>query len=197
MAKPRLKSASKIEGAASITGGSTEDLARSQPPQWFAIYTYPKHESAVAERLSGQELEVFYPSLLRESRWKDRRTWIKRPLFPGYVFVRVLPNDRIAVLRAPGVIRIVSCRGIPLAIPDSEIEAVRLCVLAGSVEPHPYVERGMRVRLTSGPYAGIEGVVSHTDNGRKLIVSVAAIHQAVALDIDSCGLECVDAKSRP
>jgi len=161
-------------------------------PQWIAVYTFPKHERAVAERLTGSAVEVFYPSLMRQSQWKDRRTWIQRPLFPGYVFVRVPLDDRLAVLRVPGVIRIISCKAVPLAIPDSDIEAVRLCLLApGKVESHPYVESGMRVRLTSGPCAGVEGVVSQSDDGCKLIVAVPAIQQAVALDVDASGLEPV------
>jgi transcription antitermination factor NusG len=162
-------------------------------PKWLALYTFPKHERAVAERLTSLSAEVFYPSLLRESQWKDRKTWIRRPLFPGYVFVRVPLENRITILGVPGVIRIISCRGIPLAIPDSEIEAVRLCLVGGcNVEPHPYVESGMRVRLSSGPCAGLEGVASNSSNGCKLIVSVGAIRQAAAIDVSSGDLETVD-----
>ncbi|MCZ6550598.1 MAG: hypothetical protein O6926_04265, partial [candidate division NC10 bacterium] len=56
--------------------------------RWYALYTRPRHEKAVAEHLARRQLEAFLP--LREvlSRWKDRRKLVQLPLFPGYIFVR-------------------------------------------------------------------------------------------------------------
>ena len=54
-----------------------------QPPRWYALYTRPRHEKAVAEQLTRHQIEAFLP--LREvlSRWKDRKKLVQLPLFPG------------------------------------------------------------------------------------------------------------------
>lgn len=101
-------------------------------------------------------------------------------------------SQRALVLSAPGVIRIVSANGRPLPIPAAEIEAVRLCVAESpKLERHPIVEGGTRVRVRSGPFLGLEGTVLCQNNKCKVLVSIAAINQAVAVELDCNCLEAV------
>src|SRR5215471_14663843 len=81
-------------------------------PHWFATYTYPRHEHAVADVLTHKGVEVFLPTVQKISQWKDRRVKLQVPLFPGYVFTRMCVDERVKVLSVPSVIRILSCRGI-------------------------------------------------------------------------------------
>lgn len=159
-------------------------------PRWYAAYTYPRHERVVADQLESKGVEAFLPTSTIASRWKDRTVRIPFPLFPSYVFVRVEPTRRVAVLRVQGVIRILSANGVPIAIPDSEIDAVKRCVCEGArLESHPFLVSGMRVRVRSGPFSGLEGIVTQ-DNGKcKVVVSIAAIHQSIALELDR---ECIE-----
>ncbi len=159
-------------------------------PRWYAAYTYPRHERVVAEQLESKGVESFLPTSTIASRWKDRTARIHLPLFPSYVFARVELARRVAVLTVPGVIRILSANGAPLAIPDSEIDTVRRCIGEGAkLEAHPFLASGMRVRVRSGPFSELEGIVTH-DNGKyKVVVSVTAIHQSIALELDR---ECLE-----
>jgi len=159
-------------------------------PRWYAAYTYPQHEKAVAEQLETRSVETFLPTLSSRRQWKDRRVEIARPLFPGYVFTRIALADRIKVVSIPSVVRILSFNGQPAEISDQEIESVRLCVGGGvALESHPVPEVGERVRVTSGAFEGVEGIVVDRKSKCKLIVSISLIHQAVALEIDSNQLE--------
>ncbi len=159
---------------------------------WYAAYTQPRHEKAVAQQLDWKGIEVFCPTFNFESKWKDRRVQIQAPLFPGYVFTRICRSQKGIVLSAPGVIRILSQSGRPVAIPVAEIEAVRLCVAAATkLERHAVVESGTRVRVRSGPFSGLEGTVVRQEGTCKVLVAIAAIHQAVALELDGDSLEPV------
>jgi transcription antitermination factor NusG len=172
------------------------DPAMGNPPRWYAVYTYPRHEKAVAEHLESKAVEAFLPTFITESHWKDRRVRIQTPVFPGYVFTRIGLGERSKVLTVPGVVRMLSFNGTPAPVDDSEIEAVRLCVDRGIVlEPFPFVEVGDRVRVRSGVLEGLEGLVSRCKNGRRLIVPISLINQSVAVEIDVRLLEPLGAQS--
>jgi len=159
-------------------------------PRWYAVYTYPRHEKAVAEQLETKRVETFLPTFASRSRWKDRSVEISRPLFPGYVFTRICLGDRTKVVSIPSVVRILSFNSRPAEISDQEIESIRLCVGGGAtLEAHPVLEVGERVRVCSGAFEGVEGIVVNQKNSCKLIISISLIHQAVALEIDSKHLE--------
>jgi transcription antitermination factor NusG len=167
------------------------DIAR-----WYALYTYPRHERAVTENLEHQSIEAFLPSCLVKSQWKDRQVQISRAIFPCYVFARIGMNQKVKVMSIPSVIRIVAFNGAPAPIPDSEIEAVRLCLSNGArVERHSFLEVGERVRVRCGVFEGLEGIVLRHSNGCKLVVSIGLIHQAVALEIEASQLEPIEGRT--
>jgi len=165
-------------------------------PRWYAVYTYPRHEKAVAEQLEAKRVEAFLPIFESRSRWKDRNVKISRPLFPGYVFTRITMGDRGKIVSIPSVVRILSFNGRPAEISDQEIENVRLCVGRGAtLEAHPIPKIGERVRVCSGVFEGVEGIVLDRKNKCKVIISISLIYQAVALEIDSKHLEPVRSAS--
>ncbi|MFM8535326.1 MAG: transcription termination/antitermination NusG family protein, partial [Acidimicrobiia bacterium] len=68
-------------------------------PHWFAIWTRSRHEKIVRDQLAKKSnVDVFLPTIGKWSRWKDRKKKIDWPLFPGYVFARFVPDERIGVL---------------------------------------------------------------------------------------------------
>src|SRR5712692_7022658 len=107
---------------------------------WYAAYTCANHEKRVAKQLEERAVEHFLPLYRSVRRWSDRRVEIDLPLFPGYVFVRLALRDRLRVLQIPSVVRLVGFNGLPTALPDKEIEALRTGVAANlRAEPHPYL----------------------------------------------------------
>src|SRR5216684_6666396 len=107
---------------------------------WYAAYTCAQHEKRVAAELGMREVEHFLPLYSSVRRWKDRRVHLEFPLFPGYVFVRLALCDRLRVVQIPSVVRLVGFGGLPTALPDGEIDAMRLSISQGlRAEPHPYL----------------------------------------------------------
>ena len=161
-------------------------LTPQQIERWYALYTRPRHEKAVAEQLARRQVEAFLP--LREvlSRRKDRRKLVQLPLFPGYVFVHTPLSQKREVVSADGVISMVGFRGAPAPIPDAQIEAVReICLTKLPCDPYPYLTEGRWVRVSRGPLAGLSGILIRKKSKHRLIVSIDILQQSVAVEIDA------------
>jgi transcription antitermination factor NusG len=152
---------------------------------WYAAYTRAQHEKRVAAELGAREVEHFLPLYSSVRRWKDRRVQLDLPLFPGYVFVRLALRDRLRVLQIPSVVRFVGFNGQPTALPDAEMETMR-SGLSQSLRavPHPFLTVGRRVRISGGPFAGLEGVLKCRKSCMRVVVSLGLIQRSVAVDVD-------------
>jgi transcription antitermination factor NusG len=157
--------------------------------RWYAAYTSANHEKRVAEQLGVRDVEHFLPLYASVRRWKDRRVQLRMPLFPGYVFVRMALRKRLRVLQIPGVAMLVGFGGLPAALPNGEIEALRTSLGSGiRAEPHPFLTVGRRVRVKSGPLAGLQGILVRCKKRARFVVSVELIQRSVAIEIDDADL---------
>jgi transcription antitermination factor NusG len=146
----------------------------------------------VADHLQAKEVEAFLPLLSEPSRWKDRRVIVERPIFPGYVFVRIDLAERHRIFGTPSVVRMLAFGGAPAAIDDSEIDAVRLCLSRGTkAQAHPFPGAGELVRVKSGALEGLEGIVVRQKNECRIVVSISLIHKSIAAEVDAHLLEPV------
>ena len=161
--------------------------------RWHAVYTYPRHEQVVAEQFDALLLETYLPTLTAVHQWKDRRAQIKTPVFPGYVFTRIGPQQRNKVLNAKGVARILSFNGKPAPIDDMEMDSLKLCLERGtSPMRHPVLAVGDRVRVRSGVLQGLEGTISGSRKQSRLVVPLSLIHQSISIEIDVDLLDLID-----
>ncbi|HVM92300.1 MAG TPA: UpxY family transcription antiterminator [Terriglobales bacterium] len=157
---------------------------------WHALYTAPRHEKLVASLISRQGIDCFLPLYKSVRRWKDRRKELAMVLFPGYVFVQMAVENRLRILQVPGVVHLVSFNGQPAILPHDEIENLRTHVSrAGTIEPHPYLSAGQRVRVASGPLRGVEGIVVRTKDRCRVVLSIHLIMRSVAVEVDADDLE--------
>src|SRR5258708_25060147 len=153
--------------------------------RWYAAYTSANHEKRVAEQFAARDVEHFLPVYDSVRRWKDRRVTLQMPLFPGYVFVCMALRDRLQVQQVPGVAHLVGFDGSPAAIPDQEIDALRASLESGvRAEPHPYLTVGRRVRLRSGPLAGMQGILLRRKGNFRLMISIERIQGSLAVPLD-------------
>lgn len=161
-------------------------------PHWFAAYTFGNHEKRVAEALAGKSVEHFLPLYESVRRWSDRKMRLQRPLFPGYVFVRIASQERLSVQRVQGVVRLVGFNGQLAALPDDEIEILRraLTTLVRAA-PHPFLAAGARVRIVRGPLAGLSGVTVRRKGSTRVVLSIELIQRSVVVDLDAADLEAI------
>src|SRR6266849_2414136 len=180
---PSLLSPSAAEGRAFFPEAFIEE-------RWYAAYTCANHEKRVAKQLEERSVEHFLPLYGSVRRWKDRRVQLDLPLFPGYVFVHLALRDRLRVLQTPGVARLIGFGGLPTALPDQEIEAMRQGLTHEMrIEPHPYLKLGNRVRVKIGPLQGLEGILVRKKNRTRFVISLDLIMRSVAVEIDISDLD--------
>jgi transcription antitermination factor NusG len=152
---------------------------------WFALRVKSNRERVTAMHLRSRGIEEFSPIFTAESQWSDRKKLIDRSVFPGYVFCRLNPEDKLPALTIPGVVTLVGFGNGPSAIPEHEIEAVRRAICSGVlVAPWPFLETGQRVLIEKGPLAGVEGILEEIRKSYRLIVSITLLQRSVAAEID-------------
>jgi transcription antitermination factor NusG len=165
-----------------------------ESPKWFAVYTTPRHEKAVARHFEFRAIESFLPLYTEIHRWKNGcRVKVEQPLFPGYVFARVGRDGTTQVLSVPGVLLIVGSGREPLALPDLEIETLRSGLRLRRCEPHPYLVVGERARIKSGSLAGMVGVLARKKNNLRVVLTLELIMRSVAVEVDADEVERVNA----
>jgi transcription antitermination factor NusG len=188
-----------MASATAIPGGAENVLERQQSaavlvereqamsqPRWYAAYTCANHEKRVAAELGAREVEHFLALYSSMRRWKDRRVQLEFPLFPGYVFVRLPLSERLRVAQIPSVVRLVGFGGLPTALPDREMEILRTGLGQSlRAEPHPFLTVGRRVRITAGPFAGLEGALKRKKSSLRVVVTLELIQRSVAVDVDA------------
>jgi transcription antitermination factor NusG len=168
-------------------------------PRWYACYTRARHEKRVHGLLERKGMESYLPLMPRESQWADRRKTVLWPLFPGYVFARFSLRDMHEVVVTPGLATILKLNGLPVPIPDGELDNVRLLVSAAGragIEPEPLqplVQPGHWVRVEDGPFTGLEGQVVQRRGRTRVRVELRATGHAVEVDIDERALRLADA----
>jgi transcription antitermination factor NusG len=178
---------SSTASAAGLPGHAPSDAPGSG---WYALYTYPRHEKRIAEQIKRHRFCCFLPLYRSMRRWKDRSKEIDQVLFPGYVFVQMALEDKLKVLQLPGVVRLVTCKGRPVPMSADEIEILRdRLARSRKLEPHPYLRTGRRVRVRSGPLAGLEGVIVRRKESCRFVFSIDLIQRSVAVEIDEADLE--------
>lgn len=158
---------------------------------WYAVYTNARHEKRVKQQMCSRGIECFLPVYRSVRRWKDRRKELELPLFPGYVFIHLALKERLHVVQMPGVIEFVSFGMRPAALPESEIETLRNGLHYACAEPHPYLRLGRRVRVRSGPIAGLEGVLIRKKDKLRMVVSIELLHRSIAVEVDEDAIEAI------
>ena len=160
---------------------------------WYALHVRSRFEKVVSRNLRGKGYEEYLPLYRRSSRWSDRIKEVELPLFPGYIFCRFNPLDRLPILTIPGVNAVVGVGKNLLNVEESELDAVRTVLKSGSFcEPWPFLELGQRVRVEYGPLAGTEGLVVMLKNSYRLVISVNMLQRSVAVEIDRDCLKPLD-----
>ena len=163
--------------------------AAQQRHHWYAIWTRSHFEQLVAEQLGWKGFRVFLPMM---NVWSSRggiRHVIRVPMFAGYLFVNdeIDKKKYIEVHKARGVVGILGERWDRLSlIAHKEMEALRQIVDANlPIAPHPFLEKGERVRIISGPLKDVEGLfVENKAKKGLLVVSVELLQRSVAVQVD-------------
>lgn len=171
------------------------DIQETAELQWYVVHVRSRHEFSVTERLVKSGIDAFLPIVERLRRWKDRKKLIAFPLFPGYLFVNMPKNNsmKLTVLKTPGVVRFIGLTpGEPEPVPDEQILSLKKLVESKeALDPYPYLKEGNRVKIRSGPLAGVDGILVERKGMHHLVLSVDILRQGVSVQVEASSVEAL------
>ncbi len=155
------------------------------PPPWFGVRTKSNQEKLAASVLEAKGVELYLPLYRVQRRWSDRIAETTLPLFPGYLFCRFEPSQKLPIISTPGVASVVAFGNVPAPIDNSEIEAIQALINAGNgLQPHPYLREGERIKVNSGPLEGVEGILIRKRTAWRMVVSINLLQRSISIEID-------------
>lgn len=111
------------------------------------------------------------------------------PLFPNYLFVRIVREERFRVLNVPGVLSILGAGNDLMPVQDDYIASLRQGLDANKIQPHPLVEVGDRVRIVAGVMSGLEGILVRKKNELRVVLKVAMLDRSMAVEVTMADIE--------
>jgi transcription antitermination factor NusG len=137
-------------------------------------------------------VEHYLPLYTERVKWTDRTVVAARPLFSGYVFIHLSPQNRLSVISTPGVLRLLGEEERDL-VSSAELDKIREGLASGLLlRPHPRLAVGTRVRVRDGVFAGVEGIVAEFRHQCKVIIGLSAVHQCFSLEVEFDDLEVLN-----
>ncbi|MDZ4178177.1 MAG: transcription termination/antitermination protein NusG [Coriobacteriia bacterium] len=168
--------------------------------RWYVIHTYSGYENKVKTNLEhriasmGMFEKIFDVLIPRETvtdiKEGGRRVTSEKKVFPGYILVEMeLDDDSWYVVRnTPGVTGFVGSQGKPVPLSRDEFRRIVKRTESGA-KPKTSTDfaEGMTVKVTSGPLAEFDGVISevNVDQAKvKVMVSIFGRETPVELGFD-------------
>jgi transcription antitermination factor NusG len=162
--------------------------------KWYAVHTMARHEKRVAAQFEEKRVCTFLPLLHQVHRWSDRRSVVEIPMFSCYAFVRMVrtAEERLKILRTPGVLGFVGSERQGTSIPDEQIESIRRAISEKvPCLPHPFISAGKRVRIRGGSLDGVEGILMRQGGDHSLVLSVELLRRSIWIRVEGYDIELV------
>ena len=161
---------------------------------WFVLHVKPRTEKKAVVFLRKFGCFCHLPLYLKITKGQRRKVRHELPLFPGYVFTKLTPNDRLEMLRTNLVVNT-----IYVPRPREMIHQLRQIAHVSRKGPqirpaHPFKE-GDYVRVAYGPMRGTEGYVKREGAHATLCLNVDMLGAAVEVSVSPLDLEKAESPS--
>jgi transcriptional antiterminator RfaH len=131
-------------------------------PAWYTVRTKAKHEHiATANLRRHMVLPVFFPRIRLEKLTRRGLVRVAEPLFPCYIFVRCVVEDRLSEIQhLSGVSRLVQFGGKYPQVADTIIEELQACFGRDDlISVETRLVPGDEVTVASGAFVGMSAQV--------------------------------------
>ncbi|MET3028200.1 UpxY family transcription antiterminator [Flavobacterium sp. UW10123] len=139
---------------------------------WYVVYTKPKWEKKVADKLNQLGIECYCPLITQVKQWSDRKKKVETPLFNSYVFVQLTDSDRNFVFQVAGVVRYLFWLGKPAIVKDQEIEIIKKSLKTANISDISVsaIQVGDKIKLESGAFSNQNAIVQEVSNNYYTLV---------------------------
>ncbi len=166
---------------------------------WYAIFTKPRSEKKVLERMLENDIDAFLPLIKTVRQWSDRKKTVQLPLIPSYVFINIEERNIFETLSIPGTVNVLRFLGKPAKIKDFEIENLK--ILSDSNEKFEItnnirVVSGDAVEVTKGPFMGLIAICEKTSSSHRIVVKIDSLGSGFSVNIPLSFLRKIEKKSK-
>ena len=160
--------------------------------RWLVLHVKPRTEKKVMLRLSGCRGFHYLPTYIKVTKVQRRKVRRVMPLFPGYVFAHLSPDECADVFRSNLVVRM-----IPDPFPRRTVSQLRQISRAARAVPEirplkQMFKEGERVIVKYGPLRGTIGYVRRDEGRATLCINVDILGSAVAVTVSPGDIEKLD-----
>jgi len=151
---------------------------------WFVAHVKPRREKKLVEYCQRQGFAATLPCYDSAHKYRGKTVVFRKPLFPGYVFLKLEPEQKSTVRQNDNVANL-------LEVFDQETFNQQLGDILTALELDlevrlaPAIGEGMRVRIKAGPLQGLEGWVEKRYGMTTVLLRLDFINQAAAVKIDA------------
>jgi len=156
------------------------------PTNWYAIYTKPRAEKKVHERLALKGFNTYLPLITSIKDWSDRKKKTVTPLISSYVFVNTNKEDLFNTLQIQGTAGVLRYLGKPAIIRDHEIENLKILLNDASQFSklgNELFEKGEIVEVVKGPFTGLVGQSVCFQGKHRMIVEIEAMGSKMEVNV--------------
>ena len=158
---------------------------------WYAIYTKPKAEDIVSQKLRQAGLEVYNPKMRVKKYVRNRYCEAIEQLFPCYLFARFEADKYLWMITyTRGVKKVVGSRNTPWPVAEGVIDFIRSNEKDGFIIRRcEEITEGDTVKIAEGPLTGLTGIFKQIIKGtERVILLLNAIEYQARVIIERASL---------
>jgi transcription antitermination factor NusG len=156
--------------------------------KWFVAHTRPRREKKLQQFCEREGFLATLPCYRSVRKYRGKKVVFSKPLFPGYVFLQLLPGQKQSIVQNDHVANLLTIHDQDLFI--RQIGEI-LQALESDLEIYlaPEIGTGMRVKIKTGPLRGMEGWVEQRYGMTTVLLRLDFIGQAAAVKLQADELE--------
>lgn len=167
---------------------------RPEPFAWVAVNTQANREAVACENLERQDFEVYCPRLRKRIRHARKAHDVLRPMFPGYLFVKVHAHLRHwrPIRSTLGVRSVIGCGDNVSFLDPTFVEALKAREIEGAIaKPASPYRIGQQIRMAGGPFDGLIGTIIEMSDRDRLTVLMDLLNGRVKVSVDASAAEAL------
>ncbi len=162
--------------------------------RWYVAQTRTHAERRALEHLTNQGFEAWLPEFMKRRRHARQTQWVRRPLFPRYLFVHLdLEAERWrSVLGTVGIVDLVGGGVRPTPVADQVVETIRARVDDDglvAIDHAAQLTPGDQVKVADGPFAYLEGVFLDLADRERVAILLSLMGREVKVTVRADQLE--------
>lgn len=149
-----------------------ETMSQNPVPQnnghWHLVFSKPRQEWRAMDNLIEQGYAVYLPTLLVEKIQAGRKLESVEPLFPRYLFIQLdnIKSNWLPIRSTLGVTSLVRFGNDYGRVPEGIVTRL---MHAEQIKKN-LLEPSDAVKVTSGPFKGLEGIYQQADGIQRVLV---------------------------